>query len=143
MACYKTAGLRPGEKLSPDAAYLYGRFFIKTRVEETGAKNPQTMGLRLWCDVNDGYTFWFADTRDVQVIRVIPTRCRLGRVIFASGGGLAHKEHEPPAAWGRTMAFLPGRAYYMGDFFARGDLAVTHGYHSSRFDWLWEMNPAD
>jgi hypothetical protein len=136
-----TRGMRPDEKPSPDAAYVYGRFSMRTG--PLAVDTYETMGFVIGCDDGRTYTIRFFNTGEVQVIEVHPSRCALEEVVYIESDGSVHGRARPPGAWVRGTAFAAGRAYYLGDYLA---VARHRTEYIGRFEehkWVWEMNQVD
>jgi hypothetical protein len=72
-------------------------------------------------DDGKSYTFGSLDKRDVQVMEVQPGRYWLMKVVFADPYGMPKKTVMVDRADQRPLDFAAGHAYYVGDFFAKGD----------------------
>jgi hypothetical protein len=148
-ACLNTtSAIRPTDGVDAGAAYLYGRFFIRSEDNQSGGSSAlQSVGLRLQCDDNRDYTIWFRPTRDVQVLKIQPSRCALTAVLMTDGYGVVREQLEVADADRRVQPFSAGWAHYLGDYFARGTSEVTRyrglrgGVHE--VFWGWAMDPAD
>jgi hypothetical protein len=134
-----TSAIDPGDKPSPDYAYLYGRFFIKADLQEGAFVGHQQIVLRLWCRNNQQYSIAFSTKRDVQVLKVHPSRCALVGGTFTDQNGIVrHRMNLAPAEM-EFHNFEAGRAYYLGDYFARG---IIERYRYETF-LGWAMDPVD
>jgi hypothetical protein len=138
-----TSGVRPDGSPRPTRAYLYGRFFMGAVLQA----NPlfgsrESMGLVLRCQSGDSYTFGSSGTRAVQVLEIKPSRCWLKEVVFADQDGMIRKVVGAPPSLQRPLDFTAGRAHYLGDYFATGDIFAEPGRWSTTF-YHWDMSPAD
>lgn len=138
-----TKGIRPDEKLSPESAYLYGRFLIKSERSLLAMDGYPTMGLTLRCAEGELYRIRFSIERAVQVLKIKPSRCALVQLIYTDADGTIRGFRRAPRAWMHVEDFAPGRAYYLGDFMAtarfRSDWKVVY----TELHWDYEMNPID
>jgi hypothetical protein len=141
-ACTYTKTVRPDEPLSQDGSYIYGRFRIETPWArgEVFAKEYQTMGFVIDCDdqYRSRYTIRFANSRDVQLIRVRPSRCALVAMVFTNADGIIKSFKPAPEAWRHYFDVRGGTAYYLGDYV--GVASVRHGYTT---EWNWSLTSAD
>jgi hypothetical protein len=129
-----TAGLQQADAPDPTRAYLYGRFFIDA---QSGLYQDEHMsiGFVISCMDGNGYVIRFSNQHRVEVIEVAPSRCALVAMDFwglKSIGNLPLTERRPVGPfWLPGDALLPGRAYYLGDFYAEGKGPVgQHLIHS-------------
>jgi hypothetical protein len=131
-----TSAVAPDEKLDPRFAYLYGRFQI--RADDQPGPGRQSINFKVRCGDGREYMIHFTDTADVQVLKVEPARCALVSTQLTDGIVVTH--HDDVAAADMLIhEFIAGRAYYLGDYFARGHYK-QHFYWRSR---SWAMAPAD
>ena len=100
----------------------------------------QAMGLEFHCHDGATYAFGSKDTRDVQVLEIVPSKCWLVRSIFDLGGGRYSAQADPEAQ--RPLDFSAGRAHYVGDYFAKGIFTLDRGIFIIHERWEWMMNPA-
>lgn len=144
-ACTPTtrSAIRPDDKVDPRSAYLYGRFFIRADAQGGAYESHQSIGLRLWCADRSQYTIWFSQTRDVQVLKADPSECALVRVSFANASGITTRTVDAAPELRRLQEFAAGRAYYLGDFFARGIVERTQHVGFYEIFQSWAMDPAD
>jgi len=143
LGCTTTReAIRPDHDLVPGAAYLYGRFFIRSDDPGTWAGH-QSIGLTMGCTDGYTYTIWFSTTRDIQVIQARPSWCALTSVTRTDENGLPMKKSEVAREDMRMFNFAPGRAYYLGDLFGRGVSSLT--IHSTFYEhyWSWAWDAAD
>jgi hypothetical protein len=132
-----TSAVAPDEKLDPRFAYLYGRFHIKADEQPGSFGGRQSIGLKVRCGDLREYMIWFTAKPDVQVLKVYPARCALVSAHFTDGAILQWQENVEAADM-LIHEFVAGRAYYLGDYFARG-------IHKQHFYWRsqsWAMDPA-
>jgi len=104
--------------------YLYGRFFINAPPHQEDFGGKQSMGFGMRCEHGSSYTFGSTDTRDVQVMEIKPGRCWLMSVIFADDFGMPQKTLPIERKDQRPLDFVAGRAYYIGDYFAKADFWI-------------------
>jgi hypothetical protein len=138
-----TSAIGPGHTPDPDHAYLYGRFFIKADEQEGSFVGHPQIVLRVWCRNSQQYSIAFSTKRDVQVLKVDPSRCALIGATFTDQNGIVRQRVnlEP-----KEMVFhdyAAGRAYYLGDYFARGILEVSLRSSYTLTYLSWAMDPAD
>jgi hypothetical protein len=137
-----TSAIAPDDKLDPRSAYLYGRFHIRADEQPGSFGINQSIGFHVRCGDDRTYTIWFGTKRDVQVLKVHPARCALVSAVFTDGG---IPRHTVSVEKGDMLIheFVAGRAYYLGDYFARGIFSLTlHSTYSELFR-SWAMDPAD
>ena len=77
-----TAGVASNERASTSSAYLYGHFFVRTTKKGFGVDGYQTMGLVVSCVNGEQYTIRFSNQRQVQVIKIQPSRCGLTEIVY-------------------------------------------------------------
>jgi hypothetical protein len=137
-----TSGIRADATLRPGSAYLYGRFFMNAPKADATFNGKQSIGLVLRCQSGSSYTFGSMDKRDVQVLEIKPSRCWLMKAIFADENGIVRGEikAEPPLQ--RPLDFAAGRAYYIGDYFAKGDSVAVAAY-TQRWEWAMSSGAGD
>jgi hypothetical protein len=125
--------LRPSSNARTDLAYLYGRSFTK---------GPDSVAFVLRCQDGNTYVLKSINRPDVQVLEAAPSRCWLVEEVLeasmtppkrTAGKRIAV---EPPTQ--RPLDFAGGHAYYLGDYLAKGDNTVDHGFfrnhlHSESF----------
>jgi hypothetical protein len=138
-----TSATPASQKLDPRRAYLYGRFFIKSEDRSGDIGDYQTMGLQIRCVDGQTYTIRFIDKRDVQVIDVRPNACALDKVVYTAQSGIVLRQIAAPAEWRHTDVFAAGRAYYLGDYFAKADFWTRPRASWNELHWSWLMDPAD
>lgn len=137
-----SAAIRPDHKLDPGAAYLYGRFFIKS--DDPGSwTGHQSIGISLGCSGYRTYTIWFSTTRDIQVMEVPPQQCAVTGSMLTDENGLVVKSARVEQADLRWQVFTAGKAYYLGDFFGRGVFSTTRIPTAIWKHWSWAMDAAD
>jgi hypothetical protein len=120
------ARIRPDEPPSSGEAYLYGRFSL-TRTT-VGPAGYATLGFLIRCADDAAYTIRFALNKNVQVIRIRPSRCALDWIVVTDATDLVKASRQPPAAWKRVQEFAAGKAYYLGDYLAHHDVVGYHQY---------------
>ena len=67
----------------------------------------QTMGLVISCDNGEAYTIRFSNQRQVQVIKIAPSRCALTEIVYTDPDGTIKKRAPPPPRGGARMTFSP------------------------------------
>jgi hypothetical protein len=135
-----TSGIRRGADVDTRFAYLYGRFLMNAPSNPAYAfGHTQSMGFLLRCQDGSEYVFGSRNTRDIQVLKIRASRCWLIEAQMAAQGGqiLKRLPAEPPVQ--RPLDFVAGRAYYIGDYFAKGDF----WRHEFTRHWEWAMSAAD
>jgi len=140
--CMGVASIRPDAKTVPGAAYVFGRFRIRTE-KSYGEFSAQTMGLKLRCADGKEYTIRFTSDDRVQAIEINPSRCALEKVIYADAAWLVFKPTPPPPEWIHADDFAAGHAYYLGDFFAKGTFSDESMGVTAKLNWTWDMDPDD
>jgi hypothetical protein len=147
-----TSSVRPDERPDPDRAYLYGRFHVRANANSVSVTGPgyQTMGLMLECANGERHTIPFRNSRDVQVIRVRPSRCALTQIIYSDEDGMYRGSKEVPAHWIHAEEFVAGRAYYLGDYFGSARFEIRRRRSDEPFwpggivkELTWDVDPVD
>jgi hypothetical protein len=129
------------ETPADDAAYLYGRFELRSSRDHWRLGGHVTMGFRVECSSKEFYTIRFMVTKPLQVIRITPAACRMTEVVFTtSSGEIVGRKPIPPELI-RNERFNAGKAYYIGDFYGTTDEShletnwkvseVRHDYEST------------
>jgi len=116
--CLPDARIRPDEPPSSGEAYLYGRLVLTRTTVLPLPAGHATLGFLIRCADDAAYTIRFVLERNVQVIRIRPSRCALDWIVFTDGSDLVKASRQPPAAWKRVQEFAAGKAYYLGDYSA-------------------------
>ena len=137
-----TEGIRPDAALDARYAYLYGRFFIHSDARPA-APRRQSIGLVIGCENGSRYTLGSLRTRDVQVLKVAPSRCWFIEAIMADTDGIVRKRLPIDRSIQRPLDFLAGRAHYLGDYFAKSDFTSRWTPFVTFWHWEWAMDAAD
>jgi len=140
-----TAGIRRDTAVDDRFAYLYGRFFMKTEPNNgpgVGFGGKRSMGLVIRCQDGAEYIFGSLDSRDIQVLKIRPSHCWLIEVRAADQNGVIRQRLPAPPGL-PPLNFTAGLAYYIGDYFAKGDVWVHPGLWKKTVHWEWAMSPAD
>src|SRR5215831_14523427 len=106
-----TRGIGAGQRVDRANAYLYGRFMVN----RAGGGNGLSVGLAIGCADGRQYTIGMDQRDEIQVIEIAPARCSLDEILFIHSGqkrGYAY----PAPPMNRSVDYLPGTAYYLGDF---------------------------
>jgi hypothetical protein len=107
------------EKPAANDAYLYGRFFINAPKSLLGEDAHLTMGFLIECANGEKYTLRFSARTPPQVIKIVPSTCSLTQFVYTDAlDMLKSSKVAPPTVMDRAV-FSPGKAFYLGDFFAR------------------------
>jgi hypothetical protein len=140
-----TSGIRPDAGADPRCAYLYGRFVIKAEADEHGFGGKQSIGLKIGCENGSSYTFGSRDKPDIQVLEIKPSRCWLTQVLMADQNGVIRQRIPVDRALQRPLDFAAGHAYYLGDYFAKGDFWVEFRglYNMNNWQWAWSSGAGD
>ena len=108
--CIVDRNVRPGDKLDPRSAYLYGRFFV------TSKPPAWASGSKLWFDLHcadhQKYLFKVNSTMDVQVVAVRPARCKITTLYGTRNGATVFTD---PVMGVPEVEFAAGHAYYVGN----------------------------
>lgn len=136
-----SARVKPGQTVDPGRAYLYGRFFINAPADEGAFGGKQSVGFGLQCENGSRYTFGSTDKHDVQVMEVKPGRCWLMRVVFADPWGIPQKDLPIDPEEQRPLDFAAGRAYYLGDYFAKADFWIRSQALTTIKHLEWAVSP--
>jgi hypothetical protein len=135
--------IRPDEALDPAYAYLYGRFFINATEVPGALARHQSIALQVSCTDESQHTIWFSASRDVQVLKVRPSACALAAVMWSNQNGVVVQTKTIAQSDMLVHDFLPGKAYYLGDYFARGIFTLTPHVSFNELFWSWAMDAAD
>ena len=134
-----TSGIRRGASVDARYAYLYGRFYMNAPPNEFGAR--QSLGFLIRCQNGNEYVFGSLDSRDVQVLQILPSRCWLIELQAANQSGAILKRYPADPRLQRPLDFIAGRTHYIGDYFAKGDFWVRFRFVKIHH-WEWAMSPA-
>jgi hypothetical protein len=134
------SSIRADEKVRPESAYLYGRFFMNAPPLQESISGKQSMGLVIRCQDGRTYTFGSLDKRDVQVLEIRPSRCWLIEAVMADQNGIPRKHLKADPAMQRPLDFVAGRAHYIGDYFAKGEYGVEGWGRFATEHWEWAMS---
>lgn len=143
-ACLPSSSLtvRPDEKPDVHYAYLYGRFHVSAQPRKAGGSYA-TMAFRISCADRLFYTVPFFNTREIQVVRIWPSRCSLTAVQRYDERGRSRGPVDVNPASVTVRTFEAGRAYYLGDYFGKAGIEYDdRGDHLHRYR-AWDMNPVD
>lgn len=138
-----TSSVGPGHTPDPDYAYLYGRFFIKADEQEGSFVGHPQIVLRVWCRDNRQYSIAFSTERNLQVLKIHPSRCALIGATFTDQNGIVRRRLNVEPAEMVFQSYERGRAYYLGDYFARGILEVSLRRTYTMTFLSWAFDPAD
>jgi hypothetical protein len=124
------------EAPAPENAYLYGRFSIEAPKAWLSLAGHQTMGFSLDCGSGQNILIKFKVEEPLQVLKVAPaSKCKFREIVYTdSDGGIRSRKPAPPAL-SKEIEFLPGKAYYLGDYFA----ATTNTYSGNTIYTQWEI----
>jgi len=131
-----TPRIDPDDRLDPRSAYLYGRFRIEVKDSVLGMDSHESMGFAFKCENGSDYTIRFSNRKPLQVIRIKPSRCEFVEIVCTDADGVMLKR--VPVAPGalHNRQFLPGRGYYLGDFYAKANVQTTWEL-ATRIRWHW------
>jgi hypothetical protein len=127
----------------PAAAYLYGRFFMKTAGQASSPWRLQAIKFVLRCQDGNTYVFGSTAKRDVQVLRIAPTRCWFVETVYKDSRSNTEKHLDVVPPLQRPLDFAAGQAHYLGDYFAKGESEITPGFMRTHFHWEMFVDPAD
>jgi len=136
-----SARIKPGASIDPGRAYLYGRFFINAPADEGAFGGKQSVGFGLQCEHGSSYTFGSTEKHEVQVMEIRPGRCWLMTVIFADQYGIPRKTLPVDPKDQRPLDFVAGRAYYLGDYFAKADFWISSQALTTIEHLEWAVSP--
>ena len=138
-----TSAIGPGHTPDPEYAYLYGRFFIRADEQEGSFVGHPQIVLRVWCRNSQEYSIAFSTKRDVQVLKVHPHAVRSSAELSRDQNGIVRHRMNVERAEMVFNDFQAGRAYYLGDYFARGILEVSMRPSYTVTFLSWAMDSAD
>ncbi len=130
-----TPAVGAADAVNPAHAYLYGRF-----ITNDAAGGGMSVGLVFGCSDGSTYTVGVARGQEIQVIEIRPARCSFDKIVFASGSEVLRYAYPPPPA-NRSIEYLPGRAYYVGDFALTTARGVDIGFMTTEHHWSWDLKP--
>lgn len=123
-----TPTINQDEKPTPQDAYLYGRFHMDAQQGGKWAFDGyQTMGFSITCANSRSYVVRFGKENPLQVIKIEPSTCSLKEFVYTDADGIVKSRKPAPAALMHNAEFAPGKAYYLGDFFAETRTIVSVG----------------
>ena len=118
---------------SNQSAYLYGIFKIDAPKAWLGMQGHQSMGFVFTCADKKQYTIGFKIENPLQVIEVTPSTCSLSKIVYVDADGMILQERNIPAGVFSERVFTAGKAYYLGDYFAKSE--TTNNFMSSLTTW--------
>ncbi len=136
-----TDRIEADETVDTGRSYLYGRFFMNAPPHQENFGGKQSMGFRIQCEHGSSYTFGSTDKRNVQVMEVKPGRCWLMSVIVADDFGMPQKTLPVDRKDQRPLDFVAGRAYYIGDYFAKADYWIRSRGLTNIEHLEWVVSP--
>ncbi|MFZ6708516.1 hypothetical protein [Undibacterium sp. TC9W] len=140
VACANyTPRLKPDEKLTETDSFIYGSFQIKTEKMLISADGYISMGLNLKCQDGSKYLLRFYLENPVHVIKIKPSTCDIDEIVYTDADGNVRdvRSFRNPI---RNLVFKPGKAYYVGDFFATAQVDIGRKTNTTQ----WSMsNPVD
>jgi hypothetical protein len=132
-----TPRIDPDDRLDPQSAYLYGRFRIDAKDSVLGMDSHESMGFAFKCENGSDYTIRFSNRRPLQVIRIKPSRCEFVEIVCTDADGVLLKRLPVAPGTLHDRQFLPGRGYYLGDFYAKATVQTTPVLFATRIRWRW------
>lgn len=123
------------------AAYLYGRFQLRSSRDHWRLAGHVKMGFRVECSSGESYLVRFMVTAPLQVIEIEPATCSMTEIVFTSSSNeIVGRKPVPPELM-RNERFEVGKAYYIGDFYGTTDESalgtewkverIRHAYEST------------
>ena len=106
-------------------AYLYGRFYIDVNKHALAIDGHQSMGFSIDCQDNSNYILRFSRDEPLLVIKIVPSACTLTEFVYTNSDGMVRSRKPAPKGLMENVTFAPGKAYYLGDFFAKGNVSVS------------------
>jgi hypothetical protein len=105
-----------------EAAYLYGRFELRSSREEWWRMGGHVrMGFRVECSSKEFYTIRFMVTAPLQLIEIAPASCSMTEIVFTTAGDEVVARKPLPPELMQNERFEAGKAYYIGDFYGTTD----------------------
>jgi hypothetical protein len=136
--CVHSTGLvDPDDKLEPSSAYLYGRFGVDAQDKALAFGAHESIEFAFKCQDHSAFTIRFSNDTDLQVIQIRPSRCEFVQVVYTNADGLAMRRIPMAPGSLRNGLFLPGRAYYLGDFYGKASFRSTPIPFGARMHWRW------
>jgi len=133
-----TQGIGAGQSVNPAHAYLYGRFMV----DRAGGGRSLGVALVLGCADGRQYTIGMEQRNEIQVIEIVPARCSLDEILFVNGSEKrGHAYPAPPM--NRSIDYLPGTAYYLGDFALRTGVDTNMVFITTQTKLTWDFMPLD
>lgn len=120
-----TPKVSTSEPVSATDSYIYGRFSIDAVDTPLAIDGHASAGLVIKCAENKVYTLRFYNSNPVVAVKVKPSTCSLKEIIFTGSDGniTSRKPYAKGILRGggvlQNIHFSSGKAYYIGDFFAR------------------------
>ncbi len=123
------------EAVSPDSAYIYGSFKIDTPKSWLAMQGHQSMGFVLTCADKRKYTIGFKVDKPLQLVKISPTQCTLTDIVYSDADGMVMSTKPVPAGEFSNRAFVAGKAYYLGDYFAKSENQYSYSYTTT----IWKI----
>lgn len=134
-AAYTTA-LTRDDAITPQDAFLYGRFSIEAPTALLAMNSHRSMGFVLDCEDKAQYIIRFANKDPLQVFRIVPSTCSMTEIVYTDADGVIRSRKPAPAGVLKSSKFEAGKAYYLGDFFAK--TTVTSSYNTIHTRWTMD-----
>lgn len=135
-----TPSISPDETPKPGDAFLYGRFAIRTVVNHStkwSLDGHLSIGFSIKCLGGETYVIRFSEETSsrLQVIRIAPSSCSLEEILYTDLDGNVKSRKPAPKGMMHNVTFGPGKAYYLGDFFATASRFISY----NKTDFRWEI----
>jgi hypothetical protein len=120
---------------NPDFAYIYGSFKIDAPKDWLAIQGHQSMGFVFTCNDKKKYTIGFKVDNPLQMVKISPTQCTLTDIVYSDADGLEISTKPVPTDALSNRSFAAGKAYYLGDYFAK----VESQYNYSYITTIWKI----
>lgn len=123
------------EAASPDSAYIYGSFKIDAPKSWLAMQGHQSMGFVFTCMDKKKYTIGFKVENPLQLVKIPPTQCTLTDIVYSDADGMVMSTKPLTADAFSNRLFAAGKAYYLGDYFAKSENKYNFSYTTT----TWEI----
>lgn len=123
------------EVASTESAYIYGSFKIDAPKSWLAMQGHQSMGFVFTCADKKKYTIGFKVDKPLQLVKISPTQCTLTDIVYSDADGMVMSTKPVSADAFKNRLFVAGKAYYLGDYFAKSQNQYNYSYTTT----TWEI----
>lgn len=131
-----TPRINSKEKIAPNDAVLYGRFYIDTKSVVLGMDDHMSIGFSFKCKDGNEYLVRFFNKTPVHAIKIKPSTCDFDEIVYTNVDGAIKSRKKRHDSEFKNLEFKEGTAYYLGDYAAKTEISVSGNIITTR----WIMN---